>query len=84
MAEEITARGRQCLTVTAHARQPEDLENMVQQVLERFGRIDILVNNAATNPAMGPLTDTGTDLFDQIMETNLRGYFVVSKLVGKP
>jgi NAD(P)-dependent dehydrogenase (short-subunit alcohol dehydrogenase family) len=83
VAAEITARGRRCLTVSAHAREPRELDKMVEQVLKHYGRIDILVNNAATNPAMGPLTDTSIDLFDQIMETNLRGYFVVSKLVGR-
>ena len=45
--------------------------------------IDVLVNNAATNPAMGPIVDTEESVFDHIMETNLKGYFILSKLAGK-
>ena len=83
VADEISAMGRQSLAVAAHARKPDELEQMVQAVMDRFGRIDILVNNAAANPGMGPLIETDTALFDQIMETNLRGYFVVSRQVGR-
>ncbi|MBI9086872.1 MAG: glucose 1-dehydrogenase [Desulfobacterales bacterium] len=83
VADEITTMGRQSLAVAAHARKPDELTQLVRTVMERFGRIDILVNNAATNPGMGPLVDTDTTLFDQIMETNLRGYFVVSREVGR-
>jgi len=83
VAQEISAMGRKAMAVAIHARQPNTLEEMVQKVKKRFGRIDILVNNAAANPAMAPLTDTETDLFDLIMETNLRGYFVVSREVGR-
>jgi dehydrogenase/reductase SDR family member 4 len=59
------------------------MKNLAQKVMEEFGRIDILVNNAATNPAMGPIVDTEESVYDHIMETNLKGYFVMSKLVGK-
>ena len=51
--------------------------------MAEFGRIDILVNNAATNPAMGPIVDTEESVYDQIMDTNLKGYFVMSQLVGR-
>ena len=51
--------------------------------METFGRIDILVNNAATNPAMSPILDTETNVFEHIIDTNLKGYFILSKLVGK-
>ena len=51
--------------------------------MEAFGRIDILVNNAATNPAMGAVVDTDEKTYDHIIDTNLKGYFILSKLVGK-
>jgi len=51
-------------------------------VVETFGRIDILVNNAATNPAIGPIVGTDEKIYDHIMETNLKGYFMMSKFVG--
>ena len=83
VADEISAMGGRSLAVAAHARKPEQLEKMVRTVVDHFGRIDILVNNAATNPGMGSLLETETALFDQIMETNLRGYFIVSRQVGR-
>lgn len=83
VGDEIRTMGRRCLEVPAHARKPEDLRNLVDKVIETFGRIDILVNNAATNPAMGPIVDTDEKIYDHIMETNLKGYFLLSQLVGR-
>lgn len=82
-AEEIRSCGVRALPVAAHARKPEDLRALVARVRDEFGRIDVLINNAAANPGMGPLVETDDDLFDLIMETNLRGYFVLSKEVGR-
>jgi NAD(P)-dependent dehydrogenase (short-subunit alcohol dehydrogenase family) len=83
VAEEIKAMGRNTLCVPTHAKKIEDLENLVNQAVETFGRIDVLVNNAATNPAMGPIVDTEESVYDHIIDTNLKGYFMMSKLVGK-
>ncbi len=83
VANKIRALGRPALTVSAHVRRPEDLRVLVEKVMETFGRIDILVNNAATNPGMGSLIEADEKLFDQIMETNLKGYFLLSQLVGR-
>jgi NAD(P)-dependent dehydrogenase (short-subunit alcohol dehydrogenase family) len=67
--------------IAAHAGRPEDLERLVGQVLERFSRIDILVNNAATNPYFGPLLGAELSAWDKTFEVNLRGVFVLTKLV---
>jgi len=83
VAREIRAMGRRCLCVPTHAKKPEDLHNLVESVMSEYGRIDILVNNAATNPAMGNIVDTDMETFDHIIDTNLKGYFLLSKLVGK-
>jgi len=83
VGDQVRGMGRKCLEVSAHARKSEDLNNLVEKTMKEYGRIDVLVNNAATNPAMGPIVDTEESVFDHIMETNLKGYFVVSKLVGK-
>jgi dehydrogenase/reductase SDR family protein 4 len=83
VADEIRALGRKGLAVQAHNREPEDLRRLVAAVKEQFGRIDILVNNAATNPIMAPLVDVEEKAFDQIMNTNVKGYFLMSQLVGK-
>ncbi len=67
--------------IAAHAGRPEDLERLVGQVMERFSRIDILVNNAATNPYFGPLLGAELPAWDKTFEVNLRGVFVLTKLV---
>jgi NAD(P)-dependent dehydrogenase (short-subunit alcohol dehydrogenase family) len=67
--------------IAAHAGRPEDLERLVGQVMERFSRIDILVNNAATNPYFGPVVSAELGAWDKTFEVNLRGVFVLTKLV---
>ncbi len=83
VANEIRGMGRKALPVAAHIRKTEDLVNLFEKTREEFGRIDILVNNAATNPGMGLLVDMDEKMYDQIMNTNLKGYTVLSQLVGK-
>ncbi len=83
VGDEVRAMGRRCKEIPAHARKVEDLKNLVDKTMEEYGRIDVLVNNAATNPAMGPIVDTDVSIYDHIMETNLKGYFVLSQFVGK-
>jgi NAD(P)-dependent dehydrogenase (short-subunit alcohol dehydrogenase family) len=55
----------------------------METVKARFGRLDILVNNAATNPVMAPLVDIEEKTFDVIMNTNLKGYFLLAQLAAK-
>lgn len=57
----------------AHAGEPEGADGCVRATLERFGRLDILVNNAATNPYAGPLIDVDVPRFDKTVQVNLRG-----------
>jgi dehydrogenase/reductase SDR family protein 4 len=82
-AEEIKATGRKALCVPTHTKKVDDLENLVNTTMNEFGRIDVLINNAATNPAMGPIVDTEESVYDHIIDTNLKGYFLMSKLVGR-
>ena len=67
--------------IAAHAGRPEDLERLVKAVMESHARIDILVNNAATNPYFGPVIATELAAWDKTFEVNLRGVFILTKLV---
>jgi NAD(P)-dependent dehydrogenase (short-subunit alcohol dehydrogenase family) len=67
--------------IAAPAGRPEDLERLVKSVMERFAHIDILVNNAATNPHFGPVLGAEIGAWDKAFEVNLRGMFVLTKLV---
>jgi len=83
VAERIRATGRRALSVAAHNREPDDLRRLAATVKQEFGRIHILVNNAATNPVMGPLVDMEERTYDQILNTNLKGYFILSQLAAR-
>src|SRR4030081_2702901 len=67
--------------ISAHAGRSEDLERLVKSVSERFAHIDILVNNAATNPYFGPVLGAELSAWDKTFEVNLRGVFILTKLV---
>jgi NAD(P)-dependent dehydrogenase (short-subunit alcohol dehydrogenase family) len=60
----------------ANAGRPEEAQAAVAATIDRFGRLDILVNNAATNPYYGPVIDVDLPRFDKIFEVNLRGPLV--------
>jgi NAD(P)-dependent dehydrogenase (short-subunit alcohol dehydrogenase family) len=53
---------------------------MVNQTVEHFGGIDIIVNNAAINPTFGPILETDNLVFDKIMEVNVKGPLELCKL----
>jgi NAD(P)-dependent dehydrogenase (short-subunit alcohol dehydrogenase family) len=53
----------------------DDLMNLVDETLAAFGRIDILVCNAATNPVYGPTSELTDEAWDKIMDTNAKGTF---------
>ncbi|MFZ4425867.1 MAG: SDR family NAD(P)-dependent oxidoreductase [Saprospiraceae bacterium] len=71
--------GIDVLPVAANAGNPDDLARLVQEAVQHFGGIDILVNNAAANPVFGPVEDTPLSAFDKIMDVNLKGPFELSK-----
>jgi NAD(P)-dependent dehydrogenase (short-subunit alcohol dehydrogenase family) len=60
----------------ANAGRPDEAQACVAATVARFGRLDILVNNAATNPYYGPSIDIDLPRFDKIIEVNLRGPLV--------
>jgi NAD(P)-dependent dehydrogenase (short-subunit alcohol dehydrogenase family) len=81
-AERINARfPGKAFAVAAHAGKPEDLERLVKTVMDRSGRVDILINNAGTNPDMGALMDVELGAWDKTFEVNVRGILVLTQLV---
>jgi NAD(P)-dependent dehydrogenase (short-subunit alcohol dehydrogenase family) len=83
VASEITKTGRKCLPVATHVGRIEETNNLVEKVMEEFGRIDILVNNAATNPSMASAMDIDDRAWDSIMNLNLKGLFFLSQAVAR-
>lgn len=83
VAEEIKATGRKGLAIASHVAKIEDSQNLVEKVLAEFGRIDILMNNAGTNPYYGPIIDAEEWAWDITMNVNLKGQFLLSQMVAR-
>jgi dehydrogenase/reductase SDR family protein 4 len=80
--EEVASRLREMnaesVVITANMSRSDDVRGIVPQVVEAWGGVDLLVNNAATNPVFGPLVDLSEDAWDKVMSTNLKGPFLLS------
>lgn len=83
VAGEIKKLGRKSLAVAAHVGRMEEIGNLVSKVKEEFGKIDILVNNAATNPTVDPALDVQERAWDSLMNLNLKGLFFLSQTVAR-
>jgi NAD(P)-dependent dehydrogenase (short-subunit alcohol dehydrogenase family) len=82
LAEEIKNEYRaEVLPLAAHAGDINQLQKLLTKTIEVFGQVDILVNNAATNPVFGPSLDCSGDAFDKIMQVNVKSPFEFAKLV---
>jgi NAD(P)-dependent dehydrogenase (short-subunit alcohol dehydrogenase family) len=79
VADEVVALGRRALPVPAHVGRPEDIDRLFDAVGTEFGRLDILVNNAATNPVFGPLVEIDAAAWDKVMALNVKGYLLAAQ-----
>jgi NAD(P)-dependent dehydrogenase (short-subunit alcohol dehydrogenase family) len=83
VAEAITAAGGQATVMACHIGEMEQISAVFAQIREQFGRLDILVNNAAANPHFGNILDTDLGAFQKTVDVNIRGYFFMSVEAGK-
>jgi 3-oxoacyl-[acyl-carrier protein] reductase len=79
--EAVRRTGRQSLAVQLDQRDPQSIDLCVEKVIGQFGRIDILVNNAGWNIGIpfSELDALTPDIWDRVLETNLRGPFLLSR-----
>ncbi|MES2364574.1 MAG: SDR family oxidoreductase [Pseudomonadota bacterium] len=77
----VEAEGRRCLLFSGDVRDSEFCKNVVQEINSHFGRIDILVNNAAFQEHADSLLDITEERFDLTMKTNVYGYFHMAQAV---
>jgi NAD(P)-dependent dehydrogenase (short-subunit alcohol dehydrogenase family) len=80
VASEVTALGRKALPVVCDVRDPAAVEALAEKALERFGRIDTLVNNAGLGH-FGPVESLPVEQFDEMLAVNLRGPFLCTRAV---
>ncbi len=83
VAGEINAAGGKALAVACHIGDMDALTGLFERVKTEFGRIDVLVNNAATNPYFGHVLDTDLGAFQKTVDVNIRGYFFASVMAGR-
>ncbi|MCL5042842.1 MAG: SDR family oxidoreductase [Gammaproteobacteria bacterium] len=83
VADAIVAAGGKASAMGCHIGEMEQITTTVAAIREQFGKLDILVNNAAANPYFGNVLDTDLGAFQKTVDVNVRGYFFMSIEAGK-
>lgn len=84
LARSINAAGGEALAVATHTGDPVAVEALVARAIEVFGGVDIVVNNAATNPHFGPILEAEESMWDKTLDVNIKGYWRVAKACAAP
>jgi NAD(P)-dependent dehydrogenase (short-subunit alcohol dehydrogenase family) len=82
VADEIKAAGGEALAVQAHVGHQDQLDALVRQAVEAFGRVDVMVNNAGINPHFGPLLAADEGTVEKTLDVNLKGVLRGCKAVA--
>jgi NAD(P)-dependent dehydrogenase (short-subunit alcohol dehydrogenase family) len=80
--ERVEALGRACIAVPTDVASPQDCQTLVEECVERFGRVDVLVNNAGVGSA-GPATREAPEDFRRVLEVNLFGAYWMAQACGR-
>lgn len=81
VADEFTADALDAIGIACHVGRREQQQALVDETVKKWGQIDILVCNAATNPVYGPMHTISDDAFDVVMNTNVRSIFQLCNMV---
>ena len=79
VATQIKEAGGDALPIAAHTGSADAVQELIARATDTFGGIDIVVNNAATNPHFGPIMTSEESHWDKILDVNVKGYFRVAK-----
>jgi NAD(P)-dependent dehydrogenase (short-subunit alcohol dehydrogenase family) len=83
VAEQIKERGHEALALAAHIGNTDQCRELIGKTVEAFGKVDVLVNCAATNPFFGPMLDIDEGAYMKTFDVNLRGAFEASRTFAK-
>jgi NAD(P)-dependent dehydrogenase (short-subunit alcohol dehydrogenase family) len=78
-----TSLGVSARAIATHTGREDECVRLVRSAIEAFGKVDVLVNNAATNPYFGPMLDIDGAAWDKTFEVNLKGYFWMAREVAR-
>jgi len=81
VARKLQAQGIDCAPVPCHVAKREDLERLVTEAQRLYGKIDVLVCNAAANPHYGPMSTLPDDAFTKVIDTNVRSNLWLCNMV---
>ncbi len=81
--ESIASEGGRAFAIACHNGKLDEIQHLFSEIRERYGRLDILVNNAATNFYFGDVLNATEAAWDKTMEVNLKGYFFMCQHAGK-
>jgi NAD(P)-dependent dehydrogenase (short-subunit alcohol dehydrogenase family) len=81
VVSEIKAAGGEATATVCHAGNEEQIRNLVASTVSTYGKVDVLVNNAATNPYFGPLMKVEMPAWDKTFDVNTKGYFMAAREV---
>ncbi|RIW14586.1 SDR family oxidoreductase [Algoriphagus lacus] len=80
MANKLIAKGYEVTGIACNVGNMAELPGLVEKTVAKYGTIDILVNNAASNPVFGPVHETSLEAFDKIMDVNVKAPFHLCRL----
>lgn len=83
VATSMINEGMDVLPIACHVGHEDQLQNLVNKTIEKYGGVDILINNAATNPVYAPIEEMSSELFDKMMNINVKAAFTLSNLCLK-
>jgi dehydrogenase/reductase SDR family protein 4 len=78
----IQGAGGEAISVPCNVSDPAQLQNLVDRTIEAWGRLDILVCNAAVNPYFGPMDTMPEDAYDRIMNCNVKSNFLLTRMAA--
>ena len=81
-AAEVESRGRRALAVAANVNRWQEIEHLVDAAYDRFGRVDVLVNNAGMSLLYSDLAEVTEAMWDKVVGLNLKAPFRLTALVG--
>ncbi len=81
VAQKIREKGGEATAIASNVGDEDSMKALVELSLAKYGGVDILINNAAANPVFGPLNETETWAFDKIMDVNVKGPFLLAKML---